>query len=73
MIKIPKPFPTALLFEKKCSESSRSSPGKLVEVEKKNQELLIPGLEEGSGMHERLSNCQLRGRIGPPEDEKGNV
>ena len=35
--------------------SHPSSPRELVEMEERNQDLLIPGLEEVSGMHGRLS------------------
>ena len=62
-------------FLKRNVVSHASSPGKLVEVEEKNQELLIPGLEEGSGMQERLLGTAgwVEGGIGPPEGGKGNV
>ena len=51
--------------------SHPSSPGKLVEVEEKNQELLIPGLEEGSGMHEREGLVHLRVKRGMSREGAG--
>ena len=54
MIKILKLFQLPY-FLKRNVVRHPSSPDKLAEVEEKNQKLLIPGLEEGSGMHERLS------------------
>lgn len=70
MIKILKPFQLPY-FLKRNVVSHPSSPGKLVEVEEKNQELLIPGLEEGSGMHEREGLVHLRVKRGMSREGAG--